>query len=377
MKFLFKRVKITDVKIGELVRGCDIVNEQDVYRKVLNVMRPIVEHDQQVRISTATGSLTTSKTHPTAKFQDGKIIYIQGGDIRLNDYVVVEGKPNRVLSISSPNVSTQYADFSIDQTENYYAGDSQDQLILAHNSATVTFPIWHAQFEDLIVLKNNQGTDETRVRHMDYSVVLSGLFWKRLLEGKDITLFDPSQVPDLYEAFYSDIDLFDRLYEQYEERKDLKVKRLPAAVVIRNMIVKERTDTGRIYMVFIDNVQRQGPFDTKVHPIYQSNLCIAGDSKVVVTDGADELELSMEELAFVYSSGDPGLFIKSVNDDGQICFSRLENVWATKETSELIEIEADGRVLRCTPDHQILTMRGWIEAQHLLEDDVLVFGNTK
>lgn len=140
-------------------------------------------------------------------------------------------------------------------------------------SATITYPIWHAQFDDLIVLKNNQGTDETRVRHMDYSVVLSGLFWKRLLEGKDITLFDPSQVPDLYEAFYSDIDLFDQLYERYEQRTDLRLKRIPAATVVRSMLVKERTDTGRIYMVFIDNVQRQGPFDTKVHPIYQSNLC--------------------------------------------------------------------------------------------------------
>lgn len=140
-------------------------------------------------------------------------------------------------------------------------------------SATITFPIWHAQFEDLIVLKNNQGTDETRVRHMDYSVVLSGLFWKRLFSGGDITLFDPSQVPDLYEAFYSDIDLFDELYVKYEVRKDITTKRLSAEVVIRNMLIKERTDTGRIYMVFIDNVQRQGPFDTKIHPIYQSNLC--------------------------------------------------------------------------------------------------------
>lgn len=140
-------------------------------------------------------------------------------------------------------------------------------------SATITFPIWHAQFEDLIVLKNNQGTDETRVRHLDYSVVMSGLFWKRLLEGKDVTLFDPSQVPDLYEAFYSDIDLFDRLYAEYEADSKLKTKKVPAATIIRNLIIKERTDTGRIYLVFIDNVQRQGPFDTKVHPIYQSNLC--------------------------------------------------------------------------------------------------------
>lgn len=139
-------------------------------------------------------------------------------------------------------------------------------------SATVTFPIWHAQFEDLIVLKNNQGTDETRVRHLDYSVAMSGLFWKRLLDGKDITLFDPNQVPDLYEAFYSDIALFDKLYVSYETKPGLTTKKVPAATVIGSML-KERTDTGRIYLVFVDNVQLQGPFDTLVHPIYQSNLC--------------------------------------------------------------------------------------------------------
>ena len=140
-------------------------------------------------------------------------------------------------------------------------------------SATVTFPIWHAQFEDLIVLKNNQGTDETRVRHMDYSVALSGLFWKRLLNEGTITLFDPSQVPELYEAFYSDIDLFDQLYVQAEARTDITKKVLTADQVIRALFIKERTDTGRIYMMFVDNVQKQGPFDTTLDPIYQSNLC--------------------------------------------------------------------------------------------------------
>lgn len=140
-------------------------------------------------------------------------------------------------------------------------------------SATITFPIWHAQFEDLIVLKNNQGTDETRVRHLDYSVVMSGLFWKRLLEDGQVTFFDPNEVPDLYEAFYSDIDAFDELYVKYERDPKVKKKQMAASHLFRSLLVKERTDTGRIYIVFVDNVQRQGPFDTKLDPIYQSNLC--------------------------------------------------------------------------------------------------------
>jgi ribonucleoside-diphosphate reductase alpha chain len=140
-------------------------------------------------------------------------------------------------------------------------------------SCTVTFPIWHAQFEDLIVLKNNQGTEETRVRQMDYSVVINRMFWRRYKNGENITLFDPHQVPDLYEAFYRDTAEFERLYAKYERDSRLKRKVLSAEEIFKNGILKERTDTGRIYMVNIDNVIAQGSFDCATDPIYQSNLC--------------------------------------------------------------------------------------------------------
>jgi ribonucleoside-diphosphate reductase alpha chain len=140
-------------------------------------------------------------------------------------------------------------------------------------SATVFYPIWHHQFDDLIVLKNNQGTDETRVRHMDYGVVLSAFFWRRFKNREDITFFDPNEVPDLYEAFYQDTELFEQLYVKYERQKGLRKKTMSAEEVFKGGILKERTDTGRIYLVFIDNVMNQGPFDPEYHTIYQSNLC--------------------------------------------------------------------------------------------------------
>jgi len=140
-------------------------------------------------------------------------------------------------------------------------------------SATVFYPIWHHQFDDLIVLKNNQGTEETRVRHMDYGVVLSAFFWRRFKNKENITFFDPNEVPDLYEAFYSNNDLFEELYVKYERTKGLRKKSMSAEEVFKSGILKERTDTGRIYLVFIDNVMNQGPFDPEYHTIYQSNLC--------------------------------------------------------------------------------------------------------
>jgi ribonucleoside-diphosphate reductase alpha chain len=140
-------------------------------------------------------------------------------------------------------------------------------------SATVFYPIWHHQFDDLIVLKNNQGTEETRVRHMDYGVVLNAFFWRRFKLRQNITFFDPNEVPDLYEAFYRDTAEFEALYTRYEKRTDLRRKVMSAEDVFKGGILKERTDTGRIYLVFIDNVMNQGPFDPEYHTIYQSNLC--------------------------------------------------------------------------------------------------------
>jgi len=111
------------------------------------------------------------------------------------------------------------------------------------------------------------------VRHMDYGVVLSALFWRRFKNKENITFFDPNEVPDLYEAFYTNTQLFEELYTKYEKRKDLRKKSMNAEEVFKSGILKERTDTGRIYLVFIDNVMNQGPFDPEYHTIYQSNLC--------------------------------------------------------------------------------------------------------
>jgi len=140
-------------------------------------------------------------------------------------------------------------------------------------SCTVTYPIWHYQFEDLIVLKNNQGTEENRVRQMDYSVVVNKMFWNRYKNGETMSLFDPAEVPDLYEAYYRDSAEFEKLYLNYEKHPTIKKKVVPAETIFKNGILKERTDTGRIYLVNIDNVINQGPFDTTIDPIYQSNLC--------------------------------------------------------------------------------------------------------
>ena len=139
-------------------------------------------------------------------------------------------------------------------------------------AATLYYPIWHLEIEDMLVLKNNKGTEDNRVRHMDYGVQFNKLMYERLLSGGDITLFSPSDVPGLYDAFFNDQDEFTRLYEQAEERTDIRYKSIPAVELFSNF-VQERKDTGRIYLMNVDHANTHGAFIESEAPIKQSNLC--------------------------------------------------------------------------------------------------------
>lgn len=154
-------------------------------------------------------------------------------------------------------------------------------------AATVYLPVWHLEFEDLVVLKNNKGTEETRVRHMDYAFQFNKLMYERLLSGGNITFFSPNDVPDLYDAFYSDQALFKELYEKYERKTSLRKKVMPAIDVFTQFI-QERKDTGRIYLMNVDHANEHSAFDPKLAPIHQSNLCCEIDLPTKPLSSADD-----------------------------------------------------------------------------------------
>ena len=139
-------------------------------------------------------------------------------------------------------------------------------------AATVYMPVWHYEFEDLVVLKNNRGTDETRVRNMDYAFQFNQLMYERLLEGGKITFFSPDDVPGLYDAFFENQDKFKELYEKYERSWKIRKKSLPALEVFSQFLT-ERKETGRIYLQNVDHANTHGAFIEKQAPIHQSNLC--------------------------------------------------------------------------------------------------------
>jgi len=156
-------------------------------------------------------------------------------------------------------------------------------------AATVYLPLWHYEFEDLVVLKNNKGTDESRVRHMDYAFQFNKLMYERLLSGGNITFFDPNDVPGLYEAFFADQDEFDRLYEKYERKTSIRKKTLPALEVFQQFLT-ERKDTGRIYLMNVDHANDHGAFKPEVAPIRMSNLCCEIDLPTKPLNNHDDTE---------------------------------------------------------------------------------------
>lgn len=141
-----------------------------------------------------------------------------------------------------------------------------------NGAATLYYPIWHYEVEDLLVLKNNKGTEDNRVRQMDYGVQFNKLMYERLITGGDITLFSPHDVPEMYTAFFNDQDKFKELYEKAERNTKLRKKTIKA-VELFTRFMQERKDTGRIYLQNVDHANTHSPFDEKLHPIKQSNLC--------------------------------------------------------------------------------------------------------
>ncbi|ABM24774.1 ribonucleoside-diphosphate reductase class Ia alpha subunit [Shewanella sp. W3-18-1] len=178
-------------------------------------------------------------------------------------------------------------------------------------AATLFYPIWHLEVESLLVLKNNRGVEDNRIRHLDYGVQLNKVMYQRLIKGENISLFSPSDVPGLYDAFFEDQAEFERLYLQYEQDSSIRKKTIKA-VELFSLMMQERASTGRIYIQNVDHCNTHSPFDSKVAPIRQSNLCL-------------EIALPTKPLNNI---DDP-------NGEIALCTLSALNLGAIKELSEL------------------------------------------
>ncbi|MBE0442851.1 MULTISPECIES: class 1a ribonucleoside-diphosphate reductase subunit alpha [unclassified Psychrobacter] len=185
-------------------------------------------------------------------------------------------------------------------------------------AATLFYPLWHLEVESLLVLKNNRGVEDNRVRHMDYGVQLNKTMYTRLIKGQDISLFSPGDTPGLYDAFFEDQDKFEALYTKYENDPNVRSRQIPAADLF-SLMMQERASTGRIYIQNVDHCNTHSPFDAAVAPIRQSNLCM---EIALPTKPLDNINDEAGEIALCTLS--------AVN------LGKVENVSDIEEPAELI-----------------------------------------
>lgn len=241
-------------------------------------------------------------------------------------------------------------------------------------SATVYYAWWHYQFEDIIVLKNNRGVEENRERRTDYGIQINGELIKRYLKGEDVWLLDPRDVPDMYAAFFADQPLFSKLYAENcarAERGEIRGRRLSAESVI-TQIAQQRSETGRIYIAFVDNINRQGAFNPEIDPVTQSNLCFTGDTMIATADGTNMV--SIADLALRQQEGKGYLVysarerkIKNTGQGHKHWKAEIRGAVAVKTgTMPVVKVMlSNGDTFRCTPNHLLATPEGhWVSAEH-------------
>ena len=230
-------------------------------------------------------------------------------------------------------------------------------------SATTHFPIWHQEIEDILVLKNNKGTEDNRVRKLDYSIQLRKLFYERYLNDEDITLFSPHVAPELYNSFMIGTDEeFKELYEKYERAYSVPKKTISARDLINSML-KERAETGRIYIMNVDHVNSHSSF---IDPITMSNLC-------------QEITLPTDPLDHIDGEGEIALCILSAVNVGRLAkLDELEDVCdlAVRALEEIIDMQGYPVIAaeRSTKGRRSLGI-GYIGLAHYLAKNKVKYDN--
>jgi hypothetical protein len=325
-------------------------------------------------------TLKCSENHPIMVIEkSGDVVQVYPDDLTTDHLVISEEGLTHLKSISNDQNSPNYIDITVADTHTFFAAHSKTaEMVLTHNSqggvrggsATIHTVFWHLEIEDLMVLKNNKGTDENRVRNMDYSILFNKVMYERLLTDGNITLFDPNDVREMYDAFFVNVDKFRDLYEAAEKNPKLR-KKTVSALDLFSMFLQERKDTGRIYLMNVDHANDHGSFDKYQAPIKQSNLCLAGNTMVTVQlDNSDIKDMLLLEV--VESTENYRIMSRNVKS-GKDEFKKITARAKTGTNRKVMRItDTFGNSVVCTPEHQIYTKnRGYIEAKDLQTSDVL------
>lgn len=308
-----KETQIQYIKVGDKIKSFE--NRKVTFKEVTDVWETVVEHDRQVDLYFSNGSIINCSTnHPIMVYSGDEVIQKYPLDLTDNDMIVGENGFITYLSkVEKGNHSTRYIDITVADTNVFFASSNGLSSVLTHNcsqggirggAATLFYPMWHLEVENLLVLKNNRGVEENRIRHLDYGVQINDLMINRLLNDSYITLFSPDvENGQLYDLYFRDKQAFTEMYERLE-KSDVRKKRIKASDLFE-LFMTERANTARIYPYFVDNVGDHGTFDRFTSPVKQSNLCLEIAIPTEPLDSEDGGEIGLCTLsAFVLSSFD-------------------------------------------------------------------------
>jgi ribonucleoside-diphosphate reductase alpha chain len=241
-------------------------------------------------------------------------------------------------------------------------------------ATVVNYPFFNWEIENILEYKNQQGSNTTRARFIDYSIGLNSLFIKRALAKQTITLFSAEEVPKLFE-YYNDAEKFEAAYIKYENKRGIRKKKVNANDIF-NKLVRERVGTGRIYIHFFDNANQQGMFK---EAITQTNLCVAGDTNIDILYDGVSYKVRMDDLCRFVKDRNidvTELYVKSFDiDNHNVEYKKIDAYAMTNPDAEVLEIidEDTGKKLVCTSDHMVYTNnRGYVKAGELIPEDVLI-----
>lgn len=353
-----KSIPISEVQPGMFVKN--YTNGQQSIAEIKEVIPNLIPKDEQILVSYNDGSqLKTTLSHRMLYDNNGIEEYHTFYD---NPSYPTVGDSTIISTIEKNGVQDEiFYDLRLDYPNNYFI-----QNKVSHNSATVSVPFFHREIEDIIVLKNNAGTDDNRVRKLDYLIQLDKVFYDRVKQNADITLFSPAECPDLYENFGT--PMFAATYENCENRT-LRFKHKINARKFLQDLCRERLETGRIY---IQNIDHTNEHSSWIPPVKMSNLCIDGKANVTIKMGDSISVLSLEHVVNELLPKHDVYILSSNTEEYTNEFRKIIAGRLTNDNAKVVEITSTSYKLKCTPDHKIFTCnRGYVEAQFLTKDDIL------
>jgi ribonucleoside-diphosphate reductase alpha chain len=239
---------------------------------------------------------------------------------------------------------------------------------------TVHLPWWHPEIEEFIVIKNDKGSNDARIPGIDPAIQLDGIFFERARKGKKLTLLSPNDFPNVYETFGQ--EGFKEAYEEAERLikaspSDYPTSRKIDARGLLQSVARERVETGRLYVHYIDNANKYTPYKDRIR---SSNLCVSGDTMIDVKIGDKYLTIHIDELTGMMDLY-ANILVKSKNiDTNTVEYKKITAFAMTNPKTKVLVIKDNdtGKIIKCTPDHKIYTKnRGYVIAGELTKDDIL------